>query len=296
MNKISAVCFGEILWDQLGSEMNPGGAPMNVAYHLKQFDVGSSIISQVGKDSLGKKIMNIMNNWKIDTSCCSYHTTMPTGIAKGTMDDQFEVHYDIQKPAAWDFISTTEASIKMVEEADLFIHGSLAARNEQSKDTLLNLLEKAQYKVFDINLRAPFYDQKTIKLLLEKADLLKLNEAELTMLTTWFAPFQLSETESIEFLQNTYSVSEIVLTRGADGASYFTNGQVVHANGLTVEVMDTVGSGDAFLSGFLAQKMKNIEISKAMAMATTLAGFVTTQKGACPAYDVTEMEKLTHKK
>ena len=46
------VCFGEILWDILPDRKMPGGAPMNVAYHLNQLGVPTAMISRVGTDAI----------------------------------------------------------------------------------------------------------------------------------------------------------------------------------------------------------------------------------------------------
>ncbi|MBK6965237.1 MAG: hypothetical protein IPH20_15210 [Bacteroidales bacterium] len=51
MNNLGQIlCFGEVLWDNLPSGAVPGGAPMNVALHLKRFGINSFIASSVGND------------------------------------------------------------------------------------------------------------------------------------------------------------------------------------------------------------------------------------------------------
>ena len=53
----SIICFGEVLWDMLPSGKVAGGAPMNVAYHAKQFGMNAQMISAVGNDDLGKELV-----------------------------------------------------------------------------------------------------------------------------------------------------------------------------------------------------------------------------------------------
>ena len=65
--------------------------------------------------------------------------------------------YDIMFPRAWDNIRLTAISQKIVKYSDAFVFGSLIARNETSKETLYELLKIAKYKIFDVNLRAPYY-------------------------------------------------------------------------------------------------------------------------------------------
>ena len=54
------ICFGEVLWDFLPQGKEPGGAPMNVTYHLNKSGVPASLISKVGKDDLGDEILKVM--------------------------------------------------------------------------------------------------------------------------------------------------------------------------------------------------------------------------------------------
>ncbi len=67
----------------------------------------------------------------------------------------------------------------MVKNADVFLFGSLASRDESSQNTLLELLKVAKYKVFDINLRKPHYIEKFLIEFMNKADLIKFNDEEL---------------------------------------------------------------------------------------------------------------------
>ena len=61
------VCFGEILWDVLPSGMVPGGAPMNVAYHLKKLGNDPIVISKVGVDEPGQKLFTVMEGFNMCT-------------------------------------------------------------------------------------------------------------------------------------------------------------------------------------------------------------------------------------
>lgn len=58
MKKVA--CFGEILWDVLPDGKKPGGAPMNVAYHLNRLGIESHMISRVGDDRLGEELKEFL--------------------------------------------------------------------------------------------------------------------------------------------------------------------------------------------------------------------------------------------
>lgn len=66
-NFTPATCFGEILWDVLPDGPQPGGAPLNVAYHLNKLGMDSSLITRIGNDENGQKLVELMENWGINT-------------------------------------------------------------------------------------------------------------------------------------------------------------------------------------------------------------------------------------
>ena len=55
------ICFGEILWDILPEREVPGGAPMNVAYHLNQLGHATALFTRVGIDDRGKALLKILH-------------------------------------------------------------------------------------------------------------------------------------------------------------------------------------------------------------------------------------------
>src|SRR5690606_5161406 len=133
---------------------------------------------------------------------------------------------------------------------------SLIARNAISRDTLLQLLGNAHYRLFDINLRTPHYTRDTVDLLLRHADAIKLNIHELVEVSGWLGNRSGNERTGIGLLQDQYGLQEIIVTKGDKGASYYT--PLAHHDypAVPVEVRDTVGSGDSFLAAFLAQKLR----------------------------------------
>jgi fructokinase len=102
--KHPVVCFGETLWDILPHAKLPGGAPMNVAYHLNKLGKNPAIISRIGADELGKDLRHEFESRKIDTSYFQIDKVHPTGKVFAEIKENNEVHYDIVKPSAWDFI------------------------------------------------------------------------------------------------------------------------------------------------------------------------------------------------
>jgi len=123
--KKTVVCYGEVLWDIFPTKTKPGGAPMNVAYHLRKFGIDSRMISRVGDDEAGKKLLNLLTEWEIPTDNCQIDKANETGYVLATVLPGNEMSYNIHSPVAWDFITPNAQNDKLVSEADAFVYGSL---------------------------------------------------------------------------------------------------------------------------------------------------------------------------
>ncbi len=294
-NDHKVVCFGEVLWDILPSGTVPGGAPMNVAYHLHKQQKNPAVITSIGIDEKGEELIKIFSDYGVCTDYFQVDYEHETGKVYAEPNEQNEVIYDIVKPVAWDYIKWEEEHETLVSKAAYFVFGSLAARNQESKKTLLRLLEAANTKVLDINLRAPHFNRRIVEELLGHADLLKLNIAELELITGWFSKYTTIE-DRVDSITNKFGIQNIVVTMGGDGAILYYNGHEYKHNGYKVNVVDTVGSGDAFLAALIAKLLDRAEPVDALEFASRLGAFIATQKGACPEYNVDEVYNLLNKK
>ncbi|WP_113662937.1 carbohydrate kinase family protein [Pedobacter nanyangensis] len=284
-----AICFGEILWDNLPSGRLAGGAPMNVAYHLRKLGVDASLISRVGDDEAGKTLIDFISSIGIPAENIQIDLEQSTSEVIASLKENNEMVYTITYPTAWDYITWQNDFERRLADADVFIFGSLSARNEVSKTTLLQLLDHAKFKVFDVNLRTPYYDKNTIGTFLSKADVVKLNENEIVMLGNWFTAGG-DEQNVVAALMEQFQLAEILITKGADGGTYYSQNQKIDYLAEKVTVVDTVGSGDSFLAAFLSQKLAGEKIVDCLNFAAKVAGFVTSQKGACPNYDAASLK------
>lgn len=288
--KYKAVCFGEVLWDIFpGEQRRIGGAPFNVAYHLFKMGLDVEMISSVGDDDLGRELLQKIKNWQISTDHIQITEEHPTSTVVASVDENNDAHYEIVENVAWDFIETTQENKKVLTTADALVFGTLAARNEKSKNTLFQLLEISSYNVFDINLREPYYDIRIINELLHKTQLAKFNKAELRMVLDFLKKEYKDEKDSIRFLQDKFNIREIIVSKGSKGALYAHEDRFYLYPTIPIEVKDTVGSGDSFLAGFLSKRLqKESSAHEIMAQAVSLGAFITSQEGACPEYTLEE--------
>jgi fructokinase len=285
------VCFGEVLWDILPSGPLPGGAPMNVAYHLKKLGINPALITKVGRDDYGRKLTAILSENDLTTAYFQVDPVHPTGLVYATPNEHNEVAYDIVFPSAWDFIEWEERFIDLLKEAEFLVFGSLTSRNKTSKETLHRLLDLGKTNVLDVNLRPPNYHRIDVEYLITKADILKVNIAELRLITGWFGRCTTTE-ESTRLLQDQFNLETVIVTLGGDGAIINHRGTMYRHEGIKVNVADTVGSGDAFLAGFIYNLLAKQSIETALNFASAIGALVATKFGACPRYQVEEVISL----
>ncbi len=283
-----AVCFGEVLWDILPDAELPGGAPMNVAYHLNQLGIPATMISRIGRDERGSRLREFIASKSVPVSYIQQDELYDTGTVLATVNNN-HVSYDIIQPVAWDFIEYSTSLQKLVAHAPYFIFGSLVSRNDTSRNTLFELLESADRKVLDINLRRPHYEKNTLNHLLQHADILKLNDEELDILSDWYG-LNGTEEARIRAIADRFNLDTVITTRGDKGAAVLQDGAFCEHPGYKITVADTIGSGDAFLAGFLSKTIQGTPLDEAVRFACGMGAFIATHHGACPVYTQSEAE------
>jgi len=276
------VCFGEVLWDVFPSHKKIGGAPLNVTLRLNSFGINAKIISSIANDQNGRELLEYMSENKLDTSTVQINDQFRTGCVNVTLDEKGSATYEIAYPVAWDKIQLTDKSIERVKASDAFIFGSLACRDEISKNTLLELLSYAKFKVFDVNLRAPYYSMALLLDLMKKADFIKCNDEELKEICIDLSCSQEKMEDQIEFLSKETRTDKICVTKGKDGAILLYNDHIYYSKSYPVEVVDTVGAGDSFLAGLISKILFEENPKEALEYACAIGGLIASKKGANP--------------
>lgn len=285
------VCYGEVLWDILPNQSLPGGAPMNVAYHLKKLGHNPTLITKIGIDDYGKKLVNLLEKAGISTDFFSIDYKHSTGLVYAKPNEYNEVTYEIINPVAWDYIEWEDEFTDLIAKSDFFVYGSLASRNKLSRETLYQLLDLANTKVLAINLQAPHFNRSHVEYLLQKADILRMNMDELELITGWFSHFK-NTIDRIQLIQDQFKIDTVIVTMGKNGAMVNNNGAVYTQEAYNVKVTDTMGTGDAFLAGFIHNLSKGNGIEQALRFASAMGAYMATCSGACPQYHVSNVEDL----
>ena len=272
-NQTALYIFGEVLFDcfPTGKEIL-GGAPFNVAWHLQALGDQPSLISRVGKDLYGNKILTAMGNWGMDTTLVQIDDNSPTGQVQVTIDND-EPDYNIVSNSAYDFI-TDDPLLGNIGDGILY-HGTLCLRNPVSRSAYSKILQNQSLKIFlDVNLRAPWWKKDEIFSWLKKAHWVKMNQDELKLLTGTAKDTRHQMAE----LQITYGLEQVIVTRGEQGTLIRTANGELHSlvPGKVEQLVDTVGAGDAFsavyIHGLLAGWPIDLNLHHAQHFASKVIG------------------------
>lgn len=290
--KLKGVCFGEILFDVFPGRKIIGGAPLNVASRLSSLGGDITIISGVGNDTDAKTLIDYLKKQNIHTETIQVNDNFTTGCVNVTLNEKGNASYDINYPSAWDKIELSAENIAIVKNADFFIYGSLSSRDSVSAETLKQLLAVAKYKIFDVNLRAPFYNVKSILELAQNVDLLKLNDDELNEICADLNSNKNSLEQNIEFIAEKTNTKSVCVTLGADGAILYYESKFYSNPGFKVNVIDTVGSGDSFLAGLTTKLLTENNPQHAINFGCAIGSIVAQSEGANPEITQSEIDEL----
>ena len=279
------LCFGEVLWDSLPRRLFPGGAPLNVAYHLKKLGLRPILVTAVGRDRLGDELMHRLDAWDLDTRGVTVDPDRSTGLARVALVEGSPA-FEIARDVAWDHIVLSPEVVAVAGASAAVVFGSLAQRSVHNRAQLASLLKlcPTARKVFDVNLRPPFDAIEDAWALARQADLVKLNDHELGQLlgATW-TPAELGD--AVRQFASRAQVRQVCLTAGALGAGLLLDGRWTWRAGRPVSVRDSVGAGDAFLAALLFGHLRGNESpARTLRRASRLSRFIVSQDGATPAY------------
>ncbi|HEY1786778.1 MAG TPA: carbohydrate kinase [Verrucomicrobiae bacterium] len=278
------VGVGETLWDLLPSGPQLGGAPGNFAYHARQLGAQAQVITRIGDDAAGRKMFERLDNMGIADGTVQVDGRLPTGSAAVILETAGVPRFAIGADAAWDGLEVTNEALNAVRKANAVCFGSLAQRSTSAAASVRSLVAStplAALRVFDINLRESFFTKETIERSLEAANVVKLNEQELAVLSTMFG-LRGDVNGQIENLDHLFDLDVIALTRGEMGSLLYQAGSWSDLPGRKVDIVDTIGAGDAFTAALVMGLLNQLGLPEIHRIAADLAGFVCSQPGATP--------------
>jgi fructokinase len=294
--------LGELLWDVLPDGPRLGGAPANFTVMAARLGSHAVLLSRIGRDDLGRMALERLRPMPADTSFIETDHPHETGRVT-VYFEAGQPHYTIHHPAAWDFLELTDEWMRLAERADALCFGSLAQRSQESRQTIQTMAAQASsrcIRVFDVNLRTPFYSGEVIQESLELASVVKMNDAEVPRVlgllglpagdAEMWSSDEFSqerrtyEQQSAERVLNEFPTLEMVaITRGGHGSLLVRRDEWHEHPGYPVKVADTIGAGDAFTAALTHYLLRGAGLATLNEAGNRWGGWVASQAGAMPA-------------
>lgn len=285
-----ALIIGEVLFDRFpdGSRVL-GGAPFNVAWHLRGFGADPLFVSRVGEDDSGAQVRAAMQAWGMDGSGLQSDPSRPTGAVQVSLAGG-QPSFEILPDQAYDHLDTAELRRRLADpQFALVYQGSLILRSPALRDALFAALREFPLPLFvDVNLREPWWRPQDLPVLLARARWVKMNDAELEVTAGLLGLEETDMTARACRLCRSHDIELLILTRGGEGAlACGPQGLLAEVRPEAgLEVVDTVGAGDAFaavvLLGLMQRWPLSITLDRAQAFASRICrirGATTDERG-----------------
>jgi fructokinase len=293
---MNTVTIGEVLWDVVGEDEHLGGATFNFSAHLSQLGHRVAFISAVGEDERGRRILDRMEQLGMSTRYVHPVAEYPTGLVTVTIDQRGQPGYVLHRPAAYDFPSLTRAEWTelRVRPADWLYYGTLHQISPTAHALTSQLLSAriARRQFYDVNLRAGCDRPALLRELMQQATVVKLNDAEVSDIVEMFGEAPTSLEDFCRTYAQRFAWEAVCVTRGGKGCALLIGGEYLEAPGYRVQVVDTVGSGDAFAAAFVHGFGLGWPGCQIADFANRAGALVASRRGAIPAWTVSETRVL----
>lgn len=279
---------GEVLFDCFPDGSNIlGGAPFNVAWHLHGLGLSPLMVTSVGDDALGRRVLDTMEKWGMDTSGVQVTKQNQTGRVTVTFADG-EPSYDIVTDQAYDHLDAMQAKSSIDKKKidknkySMLYHGTLIARSPHSQAVLKELKHHLGLPIFvDINLRPPWWQLKTVKESISGASWVKMNQDELATVMDNRNMGTSDIQATAERLFAEYELEMLIVTLGAKGAFCVSKaGTIQGAPAQASKVVDTVGAGDSFSAVMIAGVIQDWPRALTLKRALDFAAAICEIRGA----------------
>ncbi|MGD9332841.1 MAG: PfkB family carbohydrate kinase [Desulfobacterales bacterium] len=280
------LAIGEILFDMFPAGRRIGGAAFNFAFHIHRLKAPLRFLSRVGNDPEGRALTDFMIAQQFPIDDLQQDQKHPTGRVHVALDAQGSPRFEILPDVAYDFISATPSIERFVaRDCRLIYFGSLIQRTSQGAQTVRRILGHRGPRAkcfFDINLRPDCFDAAILDYSLQESDILKLNEAELSVLAD-INGIRGGADDAVASLQARFGIETVALTRGENGSCLYqadTRHEAKPPGHMPVK--DTVGAGDAFAAMLALGYLEAWPPERLLASANRLAAMVCGIEGAVP--------------
>lgn len=291
------VTIGELLWDVIDGVEHIGGAPFNFSAHAARLGHEVILLSAVGRDQRGERALALASKLGISTRFIQSLGGFPTGIVSVQLDAAGQPHFTIHRPAAYDGLTLTDADFEQLSsfQPDWVYFGTLHQAQPQPRAMTAKLRGACPTarRFYDVNLRLDSYTPALVLDLMKSADVVKLNEDELRTTVQMFGSRETTTEDFCRRYSRRFNWQAVCVTRGKNGCALLIGRDYVEVEAHRVEVVDTVGAGDAFAAAFVHGLANNWGPWQIADYANRLAALVASRRGAVPTWTVEEWERMT---
>lgn len=288
--------LGELLWDLLPEGPRLGGAPANFSVMAGRLGSRAYVLSRIGPDALGQQALDVLRPLPVDTAAMQMDPRAETGRVTVSLTNG-QPSYTIHEHAAWDFLDASEEWLLLAQRAGAICFGSLAQREPVSRATIQQLVAAsvpACIRVFDVNLRAPFYSAQVLSDSIALATVVKMNDAEVPLVLHWLglakaptsAPTICDKAVLREGAEKILAVFPrldlVVITCGGSGSLLVRRSEWHSHPGIEVKIADTIGAGDAFTAAITHYLLRGATLEQLSEAGNQWGAFIASQPGAMP--------------
>ena len=295
------VGIGELLWDMLPTGPRLGGTVSNFAVMAGRLGNNAFCLSRLGDDDLGREARAVLSGLPLDISALQTDGAHVTSTVSVHLKDG-QPEYEICQPVAWDFLELTPAWLELAQSAAAICFGTLAQRSEVSRQSITDFLAAAPpecVRIFDVNLRAPHYSAAVVQSSLEQTTVLKMNESEIPEILHLLGlgagddiGAEALLTAARKLLTH-FPVKLVCVTMGGSGSLLVTPGQHHHHPGIPIQVVDTVGAGDAFTAALTHYYLRGASLAVMNEAGNRWGSWVASQAGAMPPLPAETLDAIT---
>ncbi len=257
-----------------------GGAEANVAIGLSRLGLRTAYASRVGADPFGDEIVRTLRGEGVDVSMMQRSSERPTGVMVKELrsPDDVRVHYYRHDSAVTELDDIGEIPAARRVHAT----GITLALGPGPAAAVRELLAAARgmgaQASFDPNIRLKLWTLDdavgAIRPLLHHVDDLLLSEAEALAIT---GAGHLSD--ALGELAD-HGIARVVVRRGSEGAVGLDGGARTEVAATAPgPVVDCVGAGDAFTTGYLFEQLRGATFEAALRTGAWVAGHVVAHVG-----------------
>ncbi|WP_448949876.1 tagatose kinase [Labrys neptuniae] len=260
----------------------PSGAPAIFIDQVGRLGHPAAIVSAVGDDDFGRLNLDRLAGDGVDVSAVTVHEGAATGSAfvRYRPDGGRAFVYNMRDSAAGRIAATPEAEAVLAQAGHLHVMGSglpVPAVAAMIRKALPELKAKGGTVSFDPNIRREMLRENgsraIFQAVLEATDLFLPSGEELSLFSG-----ETGEARAVASLLAA-GVKEIVLKRGAGGASHFSRDGRVDRPGFAVTEVDPTGAGDCFGATFLVARRLGRSVDEALRYANAAGAHTVTRQG-----------------